>query len=381
MNDVKLGIIGLGNIGQQHIKHIQSSAVNNCSIAAVSSRGSSELASQIGARHFTDYRDLIDSGLCDGVLIASPTMCHLDMGLYALQKGLHVLMEKPIALSVADGQALVKATGTQQKFAVMLNQRVAPVFAAMKSIIDKNTLGELQRCQWTMTNWFRPEVYFQVSDWRATWKGEGGGLLVNQCIHNIDIFQWLCGMPISVNGFCSFGKYHDIEVEDEASAFFKYKNGATGIFVGSTGEAPGVNRLDIVGDNGMLSYDGEQLLLTENTPATSEFNQSTQDMFGQPHAVTRDITPTQTVNQHGVLINNFVNAILNDEPLIAPGAEGLNSLAIANGILWSSWEQGKVCFPLDIEGYQRALDEKLGESKLREKSDIEASIDMEKSYR
>eukprot|EP00752_Nemacystus_decipiens_P018891 g16947.t1 len=211
-----------------------------------------------GGEHFTDYRDLVDSGLCDAVLIATPTMSHLEMGLYALNEGLHVLTEKPLGLSIAEGEQLLAAADSDQVFALMLNQRVAPVFAKMKALMDADTLGNLQRTHWTMTNWFRPEVYFQVSDWRATWRGEGGGLLVNQCIHNIDIFQWLTGMPVSVQGFCGFGKYHDIEVEDEATAYLEYSNGASGIFVGSTGEAPGVNRLDIVGDKGMLSFDAEQ---------------------------------------------------------------------------------------------------------------------------
>ncbi len=381
MSDLRLGVIGLGNIGQQHIKHIQSSEVKACVINALASRSKSSLADEIGATHFTDYRELIDSGLCDAVLIATPTMNHLEMGLYALNKGLHVLMEKPLGLSIAQGNELLAAASSEQVFGLMLNQRVAPVFAKMKDVIDAGLLGKLQRTHWTMTNWFRPEVYFQVSDWRATWYGEGGGLLLNQCIHNIDIFQWLTGMPVAVNGFCGFGKYHNIEVEDEATAYFEYENGATGVFVGSTGEAPGVNRLDIVGDKGMLSFDGEKLLLTENSPSTSEFNKKTTDMFGQPDNYQVDITPTKTVNQHAIVINNFVQAILNQEALIAPAEQGIDSLSIANAILWSAWSKERVSFPLDSNGYQMALNEKLGKSVLREKSDIKANIDMEASYR
>lgn len=381
MTSLRLGVIGLGNIGQQHIKHIQSGAVKHCVITCLASRNPNHLARELGAKHFTDFRELVDSGLCDAVLIATPTFNHLEMGLYALDKGLHVLMEKPLGLSLAEAEQLLGAQRANQVFALMLNQRVAPVFAKMKRIIQTGTLGELQRTHWTMTNWFRPEVYFQVSDWRATWYGEGGGLLVNQCIHNIDIFQWLTGMPVSLTGFCGFGKYHDIEVEDEATAYFQYANGATGVFVGSTGESPGVNRLDIVGDKGMLSFNGERLFLTENTPATSEYNRDTKDMFGQPNTSQTDITPTEQVNQHALVIDNFVQAILNQTPLIAPAKDGLDSLAIANGILWSAWSNKAVDYPLDSQGYQRALDEKLRQSGLREKADIQANVDMEASYR
>jgi len=374
MSELRLGVIGLGNIGQQHIKHIQSDAVEGCNITAISSRNKSTLAEELGAQHFTDYRELIDSELCDAVLIATPTLNHIDMGLYALIKGLHVLMEKPIGLSVAEGEILLAAKKPDQVFGLMLNQRVAPVFAKMKAVIDAGTLGELQRTHWTMTNWFRPEIYFQVSDWRATWYGEGGGLLLNQCIHNIDIFQWLTGMPVNVQGFCGFGKYHDIEVEDEATAHFEYENGATGIFVGSTGEAPGVNRLDIVGDKGMLSFDGDNLVLIENSPSTAKYNKETTDMFGQPSHHKKDITPSESVNQHAIVINNFVQAIVNKEELIAPAEQGLDSLAIANAILWSAWSGKRISFPLDSEGYQTALNEKLSQSTLREKANIVAIL-------
>ncbi|MEH6582540.1 MAG: Gfo/Idh/MocA family oxidoreductase [Halioglobus sp.] len=378
---VKLGVIGLGNIGRQHIAHVQSGAVDNCVIAALASRGSDSLAAELGVPHFTDYRELIDSGSCDAVLIATPTMSHREIGLHALAAGLHVLMEKPIGLSVAEGEELLAAAGQGQVFALMLNQRVAPVFAKMKAMMDEGVLGALQRSHWTMTNWFRPEVYFQVSDWRATWRGEGGGLLVNQCIHNIDIFQWLCGMPQSVQGFCGFGKYHDIEVEDEATAYLEYGNGATGIFVGSTGEAPGVNRLDIVGDKGMLSYDGERLVHTQNTPGTSQFNRETRDMFGQPESLVRDITPVEEVNQHARIIANFADAITGGGELIAPAVQGIPSLSLANAILWSAWSGERIALPLDSQGYQRALEEKLAASQLRVKADIKANVDMDASYR
>lgn len=378
---LRLGIIGLGNIGRQHIEHIRSGAVANCVVAAVSARGSVALEGLDGALYFADFRELIDSGYCDAVLVATPTMSHLEIGLYALSKGLHVLMEKPMGLSVAEGEQLLNAASSDQVFGLMLNQRVSPVFCKMKEILGLGELGELQRSHWTMTNWFRPEVYFQVSDWRATWRGEGGGLLLNQCIHNIDILQWLCGVPVSVEGFCGFGKFHDIEVEDEATAHFQYSNGATGVFIGSTGEAPGVNRLDIVGDKGMLSFDGKRLLHTRNTPGTAQFNVETRDMFGQPESDTTDITPTGDPNQHAQLIENFVDAITKAEPLIAPASEGIHSLAIANAVLWSAWTRETVSLPLDSAGYQRALQDKISTSTLRKKSDTEVNVDMGASFR
>jgi len=378
---VRLGIIGLGNIARQHIGHITGGEVPQCRIEALCSRQVHPLAAELGVPHFDDYRALIDSGLCDAVLVATPTFTHLQTGEYALRAGLHLLMEKPIGLSVEEGERLLAANTGAQVFAVMLNQRVDPLFVTMRDILQRAELGDIKRCHWNMTNWFRPEIYFQVSDWRATWRGEGGGLLVNQCIHNLDILQWLCGMPRRINAFCEFGKYHAIEVEDEATAYLEFPGGATGVFIGSTGEAPGSNRLEIVGDHGSLLFDGERLWRTRNSPSTSEYSRSTRDMFGMPDSQTIDITPDRSVNQHARVLSNFVQSIRAGEPLIAPAREGLASLSLANAMLLSTWERRAVELPLDRARYQAALDERVRHSTLREKADIKAHVDMSRSYR
>lgn len=378
---IRLGVIGLGNIAKQHISHIQSGAVSKCEITACCSSSASDYSQQLGSPHFTDFRQLIDSGLCDAVLVATPSFSHFEIGHYALKAGLHVLMEKPIGLSVLEGETLLSQAGSDQVFALMLNQRCDPLYARMKWLIDQGELGDLVRCSWTMTNWFRPEVYFQVSDWRATWKGEGGGMLLNQCIHNLDIYQWLVGMPKSLIAQCAFGKFHDIEVEDEASSIMHFENGTTGTFIGSTGEAPGTNFLEIAGDKGKLAFDGKRLIQTINKLPSSEFNRETRDMFGMPESSEADITPNRQVNQHALIIQNFCNAIVAGEQLIAPASEGLNSLALANGMLLSAWTNKPVQFPIDSKEYQRELDKRISQSKLRKKQKIEVNIDMNQSYR
>ena len=378
---VRLGVIGLGNIARQHIENLTSGQIKDCVLAAVCSRQPTALVVELGVPHFTDYTELVHSGLCDAVLVATPTFTHFETGACALRAGLHVMMEKPIGLSTQEGEELLALQQPGQIFALMLNQRTDPLFTIMRKIIGEGTLGEITRTHWTMTNWFRPEVYFQVSDWRATWRGEGGGLLLNQCIHNLDIFQWLCGMPVSVQAFCEFGRYHDIEVEDEATAVFRYANGATGVFVGSTGEAPGVNRFDVIGDRGALAFDGERLLLCENDIGTLEFSRSTREMFGMPASSVRDITPDRTTNQHVAVMNNFVDAILRGATLLAPAAAGLDSLALANAMLLSTWEARVVALPLDSVGYHQALAQRIAGSTLRRKANIEATVDMSASYR
>lgn len=384
-NAIKLGVIGLGNIAQQHINNITSGAVKQCKITALCSRNKTLLADELGASHFQQYQDLIDSGLVNAVLIATPTMSHFDIAKYALEKNIHVMLEKPIGLSSLEGEKLVALAKKETKFALMLNQRTDPTFKKIKAVVDSGVLGEIQRTHWTMTNWFRPDIYFQVSDWRATWQGEGGGLLVNQCIHNLDIFQWICGMPSKITAFSEFGKYHNIEVEDEVTAYLQYNNKATGVFIGSTGEAPGVNRFDIIGDKGSLHFavEGGKSKLTQklNAQSTAEFCANTDEMFGMPAVTESDISTTETVNQHAIIMNNFVNAIHHDEPLIAPAQDGLASLDIANAMLLSTWQKQAIALPMDRNAYQKELNKKATASTLRTKSNTEAKVDMSASYR
>lgn len=378
---VRVGVIGLGNIAKQHIDNIISGAVQGCEITAICSRTSSELASELGVQHFSDYRLLCDSGLVDALIIATPTMAHFAMAKYALERKLHVMLEKPLGLSSFEGEALLQCADKNTVFALMLNQRTDPTFSKMKGIVDSGVLGPIQRTHWTMTNWFRPEIYFQVSDWRATWKGEGGGMLLNQCIHNLDVFQWICGIPEKIQAFCEFGKYHQIEVEDEVTAYMRYTNGATGLFVGSTGEAPGVNRFDIIGDKGSLHFDSGQLTLSRNQQSTAEFNRHTDDMFGMPECHREVIRVADKVNQHALIMNNFVDAIKNDAALLTPAEQGLASLDMANAMLLSTWEQRPIKLPLDRKVYQQALEDKIATSSLRQKSDKKAKIDMSASFR
>jgi predicted dehydrogenase len=379
---IRIGVVGLGNIAQQHIKNVLEGHVRHAKLTAICSRSKSDYTRSLDVAHFTDYRELIASGLCDAVVVATPTYSHLDVGAAVLDAGLHLMMEKPMGLSIAEGEELVaRANRSGAVAALMLNQRADPLFLRMREIVASGDLGDLIRINWTMTNWFRPEVYFQVSDWRATWRGEGGGVLVNQCIHNLDILQWICGMPSSLRAFCRFGRFHDVEVEDDVTAYLEYDNGATGIFVGSTGEAPGNNRFEIIGDSGSLVFDGKTLTVSRNEVSTAQFNRETREMFGMPGSSSEPLSIDRAVNQHAILLSNFVAAILRDESLIAPLDDGLSSLAIANGMLMSTWTDSKVDFPIDAVEYSRLLQQKIESSVLRTKAQVEVNIDMSSSYR
>ena len=382
---VRLGIIGLGNMGTAHAKSIRKGAVDGLVLTAVCDDNPRRIESMTepgDVHRFSDVETMLESGQIDAVLVATPHYSHTPIGIAALDAGLHVLMEKPISVHKADCEALIAAhRDPEQVFAAMFNQRTDPRFGLLRDLLTGDELGSVQRINWVITDWFRPEVYYRSGGWRATWAGEGGGVLLNQSPHQLDLWTWLFGMPSSVRAFCGFGRYHDIEVEDEATAYLRYANGASGVFIGSTGEAPGVNRLDIVGDAGALCFDGERLLLTRNTPATGEYSRTTNDMFGMPASTTSDVTPDRNVNQHAEVLANFAAAIVRDEPLIAPASEGLHSLALANAMLLSTWESREVSFPLDAAAYQLALDQRIAGSSLRQKSNLKANVDMSASYR
>jgi len=378
---VRLGLVGMGNIGRQHMATIARDLADRIEVAAVCSARESEVANEYGIAGFDCLEKLIASGTCDAVLIGTPTFTHAPLGEMALDAGLHVLMEKPVALSVGEGERLLSHVRPGQKFAVMLNQRFAPAYARAKAMIDAGELGEIQRYHWIMTNWFRPDIYFSSSPWRGTWAGEAGGLLVNQCIHNLDIMQWLVGLPDSLVAQCSFGKTHAIEVEDEASALLAHANGATGVFVGSTGEAPGRNMLEIVGTRAALTYDGERLVIHRSTPPTGEYSRTTRDMFGSPETTAEELVFSSEVHQHAAVLANFADAILGGAPLATPAKEGLNSLQLANGILLSAWRGERVSLPIDSAAFQRELDQRIAGSNLRAELDRNVEIDMEKSFR
>jgi predicted dehydrogenase len=283
MKSVRLGIIGLGNMGLGHADNITSGKVRRCEITAVCDPAPEKTARFPHAKIFTRSDELIHSGAVDAVLIATPHFDHTVSGIDALQAGLHVLVEKPISVQKADCERLIAARQDPKLvFAVMFQQRTDQVYRKVRELIQGGELGQIRRINWIITNWFRPEVYYKLGSWRASWAGEGGGVLLNQCPHNLDLFQWFFGMPKRVRGFCGLGRYHDIEVEDDVTAYFEYADGATAVFITSTGEAPGTNRLEIAAENGRLVFENDVLTFTKNETPMSEFSRTATKAFAAP---------------------------------------------------------------------------------------------------
>ncbi|MGH7970455.1 MAG: Gfo/Idh/MocA family protein, partial [Limisphaerales bacterium] len=369
MTKVRLGLIGLGNIGQHHAGYLSAGKVSRAELVAVSDAVAGKLSAYKSLKVFTDGEELIRSGLVDAVIIATPHFQHTTLGISALEHGVHIMVEKPVSAHKADAEKIIAAhqKNPQLVFAGMFQLRAEPRYLKIKQLIDSGELGQIVRMSWIMTDWFRTEAYYASGGWRATWKGEGGGVLLNQCLHNLDMMQWLLGMPQRVRGFCQLGRFHNIEVEDNVTAYLEYGNGATGTFVSSTGEAPGSNRFEIVGTRGKLVLENEQLHFTRNESDMVEFSKSARLGFAKPEVWNVAIPFTNAPNSHSVLMQNFVNAILDGEKLIAPGSEGIHSVELANVILYSSLEGRTIELPLDSAAYARKLDRLISESKLEKK--------------
>lgn len=380
MQKVRLGIIGLGNMGQHHARNLLAGKVARVELTAVCDQLPANLAKFPEAQGFATPEALLAANVCDAVIIATPHFSHTALGIAALGAGVHVMVEKPISVHRADAERLIAAhRNPQQVFAAMFNQRTDPYYQAIRQLVQSGELGVVRRVQWTITDWFRTDAYYGSGGWRATWAGEGGGVLLNQCPHNLDLYQWIFGMPHQVTGFCSFGRYHQIEVEDDVTAHFEYADGMHATLITSTGEAPGTNRLEIAAERGRIVYENDKISFTRNAVPMGEFSRTSPEAFGRP-AVTDVPVPAQGHGgQHNEVLQNFVDAILDRAPVIAPAAEGIHSVELANSILLSAWTGKKVSLPLDGAVYERALQEKIAASKPKTTPVTKAVVDFSKS--
>jgi len=382
MNRVRLGIIGMGNIGQHHAGYLTAGKVSRCELVAVSDAVPDKLERYQPLPIFSDGEELIRSGLVDAVVIATPHFQHTTLGIAALKQGLHVMVEKPISAHKADAARLITVHGQNPKlvFAGMFQLRAEPRYLKLQKLIQSGELGDVVRMSWIITDWYRTEAYFASGGWRATWKGEGGGVLLNQCLHNLDVLAWLLGMPARVRGFCQLGRYHNIEVEDNVTAYLEYSSGATGVFVTSSGEAPGTNRFEIAGTRGKVVLESNRLTFTRNETDMIEFSRTAKVGFAKPEVWNVEIPFENAPAPHATLMQNFVDAILDGTPLIAPGAEGIHSVELANVMLYSSLLGQAVEMPMNGAAFEDKLRQLIAESRFEKKVVEVAGEDFTKSF-
>lgn len=380
--NVRLGIIGMGNMGKHHADYLLAGKVARAELVAVCSTSPAKLEKYKSIKTFDEGGKLIRSGAVDAVILATPHYQHTTLGIAAMEAGLHVMVEKPISAHKADAERLldVRRRHPRLVFSAMFQFRTEPRYTKIKRLIDDGELGELVRINWIITDWYRTEAYYASGGWRATWKGEGGGVLLNQCLHQLDTLQWLVGMPERVRGFCQIGRFHNIEVEDNVSIFLEWKNGATGVFVSSTGETPGTNRFEIVGTRGKVVLENNRLTFTRNDADMIAFSKSAKTGFAKPDVWNVEIPFENAPATHAALMQNFVDAILDGAQLIVPGEEGIHSVELANVMLYSSLMNQTIELPMDSAAFEKKLQQLIAESKF-EKQVVEVSgEDFTKSF-
>lgn len=382
MKTVRIGIIGVGNMGSHHARTLHEGKINGAVLAAVADTNPQRLEPWTEVQHFHPREKILTSDAVDAILIATPHFDHTSLGIAALKAGKHVLVEKPISVHKADAEKLIAAYKKTRGlvFSAMFNQRTDPHYIRVRKLIQAGELGTIRRTNWIITNWFRTQAYYNSGGWRATWRGEGGGVLLNQCPHNLDLFQWLCGMPNKVRAYCHFGKYHQIEVEDEVTAYLEYPNGATGVFITSTGEAPGTNRLEITGDRGKVVIEDGKLTFTRNEVPADVFLKTSKESFATPDRWNVDIPVNGTGGQHTEILQNFVDAIRTGKELLAPAVEGVRSVELANAMLLSTWLNQEIKLPLNAQLYARELNKRIATSRYKKPATVAAGADLSKSF-
>ncbi len=356
----KIAVIGVGNMGSKYASILQDKLIVDAELAALT-------------RLRGQYRQLLQKSVDDGVpvyesadalfnaveegslkidavIIATPHFSHEEIAVRAFKNGLHVLCDKPSGVYSRQARIMEEAADSSGKvFSMVFNQRTLPIYIKVKELVDSGKYGSLKRVNWVVTDWYRPEQYYRSSSWHATWDKDGGGVLLNQCPHNLDLLQWICKNPKRVQGFCHEGRFHDIEVEDDVTAYMEWENGATGTFVTSTGDAPGINRLEISLDEALIVCENGRIKIGEVTQEMgckeAEYRKNSSEYFRKIQGTWTELVPETEPQPYVTIIRGFLDEINGKGRSVADGREGRKSLLLSNAIYLSSWEKEMVEIP------------------------------------
>ena len=384
METVRIGIIGVGNMGTGHIKSLLEGKVPEMTLTAVADR--LETRRQWAKEHvpadvkiYEEGEDLIRGDECDAVLIAVPHYQHPVLAMKAFEAGKHVMCEKPAGVYTKQVREMNEAAEKSDVvFAMMFNQRTNCIYRKMHELVTSKELGAIKRVNWIITDWYRTKAYYDSGSWRATWDGEGGGVLLNQCPHNLDLLQWICGMPSKVRAFCHEGKWHDIEVEDDVTAYMEYPNGATGVFVTTTADAPGTNRFEITLEMGKLVCEDDKLTLYKLSENERTFCMTAKGGFDKPEVEKIEVETDGLNEQHVGVLKAFASHILHGTPLVAEGKEGIWGLTLSNAMHLSSWLEKPVEIPFDEDLFLEELNKRRKNSRKKEGTGV--VFDTEGTY-
>ena len=390
---VRYGIIGFGTQGSSYCNILTGTASfpgfpsapvpPHCALGAICDIDPArrELAKQKFPDYpvFEDYRDMIASGHCDAVITTVPHYLHHEMAIYAMEHGMNVICEKPAGVRAKDVQKMIDCHEAHPEvaFGIMFNQRTNKLYQKIKEIVASGELGQIRRSQWIINTWWRPDSYYRQSEWRATWGGEGGGVLVNQAPHQLDLWQWICGVPCKVTSLNLNGFRRDIAVENDVTMVTQYPNGATGSFITCTHDAIGTDRLEIDLDAGKIVVDNSK---TATVYRMVKDGKRVDEEYMNQHMSMMELAMLTSSNgggglyetevfensdgwgiQHGTVMENFALHVLTGSPLLAPGSDGIMGVRLANASQLSAWTGRTVDLPCDEEEYARELNKRIAE--------------------
>lgn len=372
MDKLKLGIIGFGNMGSSHADNIVSGKCPDIVLTAVADInpdrikwGKENINGEI--TYFDDAIKMLDSGLINACIISVPHYDHPKYAMECMKRSIHVMVEKPAGVYTKQVREMNEESDKHPEvvFGMMFNQRTNCVYRKLYELVKSGDFGQIRRMNWIITNWYRPQVYYDSGNWRATWAGEGGGVLLNQCPHQLDMWQWICGMPKKVEAHMHYGKWHDIEVEDDVTVYAEYENGATGVFITSTGDAHGTNRLEIQMDKGKFVVENDKLTVDEYEMTEQEYSKTNTEAFGTVKSNVYEPETDGENPQHSGVLNAWADAILKGGKLVANGKEGINGLMLSNAIHLSAFLGKAVELPFDEDLYYDELMKRVATSKVK----------------
>ncbi len=373
MSKVKLGIIGIGNMGTNHAKSIMGGKcpeIQLCAVADINpdrlTWAKNEYKEEVAC--FSDAIEMLDSGLIDACLIAVPHYDHTKFAVECIKRGIHVMVEKPAGVYTKQVREMNAEAEKHPEvvFGMMFNQRTNCVYRKLRELVQSGKYGNIRRTNWIITDWYRPQCYYDSGNWRATWSGEGGGVLLNQCPHQLDLWQWICGMPVKVQSHLHYGKWHDIEVEDDVTTYVEYENGATGVFITTTGDAHGTNRFEIQMDRAKFIVEHNKLIMEEYEMTEQEFSKTNTSAFATVKSEYSEVETDGKNEQHVGVLNAWADAILHGGKLVAHGSEGINGLMLSNAMHLSAFLGKEVSLPIDEELYYNELMKRVATSRRKE---------------
>lgn len=367
---IKLGIIGFGNQGRLYAKQYQLGRLPEIELVAIADCNPARIqsAKEIygdSVQYFDNAITMMESGIIDSCIICTPHYDHCRLAIDAMQRQLHVMVDKPAGVYTKQVEEMNAEAAKHPNvvFGMMFNQRTNCVYRKMRELIVSGAYGQIRRTNWLITNWYRPQAYYDSGDWRATWSGEGGGVLLNQCPHQLDLWQWICGMPSKVHAHLHYGKWHDIEVEDDVTAYVEYPNGATGVFITSTGDAYGSNRFEVQLDRAKIVVENDELKVWEFEMSEQEFSRTNAAPFGSVKVTPVEVETDGQSTAHAGVLNAWADAILHGGQLVARGEEGINGLTLSNAMHLSSFLGKEVELPIDADLYYQELSKRIASSR------------------